>query len=192
MPISLSNAFASPTGLNSGSAGADTNTAAGTLYAVVQLESISNPTPTQVKNGNNGNGNPASGSDTKAISNAGTKSFSFSGLTKGTAYEVFFYHEDGSEQSGVASAVFVTDSDILEFTGNKNVVEEETGNPVEGATVYVTRPMVAEAPKTATTDANGEAVITGLEPGATYRCWAEKDINGDGEIETPEVRLRTP
>ena len=76
----------------------------------------------------------------------------------------------------------------IAFTGS-NAVTDQNDNPVDGATVYAVN-LASSTVASATTDANGEATISGLDAGTDYRTWAEKDTDSDGDLETTQVIIR--
>lgn len=135
---------------------------------------------------------------TQPQTSTGSFSATLTGLTEGTTYE---YRAkvvgNGTTYDGTTELLTTnaatpppTDPGSLAFTG-ENRVENASGVPVEGATVYAVRLGVDLAPVSATTDANGEATITGLPSGVEYRTWAEKQFAGQTEIDTTQVIIRT-
>lgn len=97
LPIDL------PLSDTTGYLGVTTNKDNGTLYYVVTT-SATPPTAAQVKAGQDDGGAAATFAGSQAISSAGAKTDTATGLTSNTAYYAYFMHEDASaNQSSVAS-----------------------------------------------------------------------------------------
>ena len=89
---------------------ASTNQASGRLYAILtQVSAL--PTAAQVKAGQDSTGTPVA-SQNQAITSAGSKAFSFLGLTPSTTYYGFLMHENSSglQSPVVATGAVVTDA----------------------------------------------------------------------------------
>lgn len=108
-PPTLSSPTGAQTGSTTGTGGATTNEANGTMY-VVASTSATAPSAAQVKAGQMHTGAAAAASGSVAVSSTGAKSVNFTGLTPSTTYYAHAMHEDasGNQSSVVSSASFTT------------------------------------------------------------------------------------
>jgi hypothetical protein len=88
---------------------ATTDTASGTLYAVVVPFADTTPTAAQIVAGTNAAG-AAAPSANLAVTSTGVKQMLVRGLTAATFYKVCFAHQAAGINSGVVSANFTTDT----------------------------------------------------------------------------------
>ena len=107
------------------------------------------------------------------------------GLDPGTEYEYRVRHTDKDGDSLYSLPTSFTTESVAGTISIANV-QDQDGNPIEGATVIA----VLEA-ATATTDADGNAVITVDEPNTDYYVFAHKDVDTDGDMETSQAEERT-
>lgn len=109
----LSNPVVSNVKGKSASAFVDCSEASGTIYAIAGLASAnaSNPSAAQIIAGNNQDGSAAPWDFNSTVLSAGTKEFAVTGLNAGSAYRVFFVHDDGAgNYSNVTFAELATKS----------------------------------------------------------------------------------
>lgn len=108
-PPTLSSPTGTQTGSTTGTGGATTNEANGTMY-VVASTSATAPSAAQVKAGLMHTGAAAAASANAVVSSTGAKSVNFTGLTPSTTYYAHTMHEDASanQSSVVSSASFTT------------------------------------------------------------------------------------
>lgn len=105
----------SPTGTSTGTTtatvGATTDEGDGTMYAVVTA-GATQPSIAQIKAGQDSGGLAAAWSGSQAVSSAGAKTFSATGLTAATTYYVHVVHTDAAANDSnlVSSASFTTSS----------------------------------------------------------------------------------
>lgn len=128
--VSLSNVTVQNIGETSADVAVTTSVDDGTLYMVV-TQSATDPTKSQIKNGNNHNGSAAVDAQTLNVTETGQKSFSITGLSKATAYYVYFMHEAAS---GVQSAVTGTGRFSLTGASVTFTIQDVDGNPITSET----------------------------------------------------------
>jgi len=130
----------SPTGTATGASTAtgtvDTDTANGTMYAVV-TSSATKPTAAQVKSGLNNGGTSAIWGGSQAISSTGTKTLNASGLTTGLQQYFHYMHENATGgQSTVATSSAFTPAgtaSLATVSADNIVLLGETGAKAVGA-----------------------------------------------------------
>lgn len=96
---------------------ATTDTASGTLYAVVVASAASTPTAAQIAAGTDAAG-AAAPNGSLAIGTTGQKNVLVRGLTAATAYKVCMTHGDVSNFSNVVTGSFTTDTLVASFATN--------------------------------------------------------------------------
>ena len=94
---------------------ATTNTASGTLYAVVVPSADATPTAVQISESKNAAGTVITQSGNQAVTSTGAKTLLIRNLTAATSYKVCLTHQAGSEYSNVVTASFTTDTLIISF-----------------------------------------------------------------------------
>jgi len=133
-------ALTSPTGTATGASTATgtvaTDTANGTLYAVV-TSSATKPTAAQVKSGLNSSGTSAIWGGSQAVSATGTKTVNASGLTTGIQQYFHYMHENATGgQSTVATSSAFTPAgtaSLATVSADNIVLLGETGAKAIGA-----------------------------------------------------------
>jgi hypothetical protein len=93
---------------------ATTDTASGTLYAVVVASAASTPTAAQIVAGTDAAG-AAAPNGSVAITTTGQKQVLVRGLTAVTAYKVCMTHAEGANTSNVVTGSFTTDTLVISF-----------------------------------------------------------------------------
>jgi hypothetical protein len=96
---------------------ATTNTASGTLYAVVVASAASTPSAAQIVAGTDAAG-AAAPNGNAAVSSTGVKQALVMGLTAVTAYKVCMTHRANNNNSNVVTGTFTTDTLVVAFATN--------------------------------------------------------------------------
>jgi hypothetical protein len=96
---------------------ATTDTASGTLYAVVVASAASTPSAAQIVAGTDAAGAAAPNGNV-GVSSTGAKALLVRNLTAVTAYKVCFAHQAGGLNSNVVTASFTTDTLVIAFATN--------------------------------------------------------------------------
>ena len=124
----LSSATASSSGATTGSLGVTTDEGNGTLYVVVTT-SATQPSVAQIKAGQNNSGTSAAYSSSQSISSTGTKTFSATGLTTGTAYYAHFVHTDAAanDSNRASSSSFTPAASGVFFQPNLSAASTVNG-----------------------------------------------------------------
>lgn len=104
----LSSAVGTSTGATTGTVGATTNEANGTLYGVVTT-SATQPSISQIKAGQNDGGTSAAYASSQSITTTGAKTFSATGLTTSATCYAHLVHTDaaGNNSNRLSSSSFV-------------------------------------------------------------------------------------
>jgi uncharacterized repeat protein (TIGR02059 family) len=102
-PAALTSATATSVTTTTATIGATTDTAAGTLYAVITT-SATPPSAAQVKAGQNNGGTSAVWAGSNASLVVGANTFAATGLTADTAYHSYFVQDDGADSNVLAGS----------------------------------------------------------------------------------------
>lgn len=108
-PPTLTSPIGTATGSTTATAGATTDEANGTMYAIVSTSGTA-PTATQIQAGQSASGAAAAWSGNQAITTTGAKTLSATGLTASTTYYAHVQHKDaaGNNSTVVTSTSFTT------------------------------------------------------------------------------------
>jgi hypothetical protein len=115
---------------------ATTDTASGTLYAVVVASAASTPTAAQIVAGTDAAG-AAAPNGSVAVSSIGVKNVLVRGLTAVTAYKVCMTHRANSANSNVVTGSFTTDTLVIAFAtaGAATNMTASTGSAAFGTSI---------------------------------------------------------
>lgn len=159
-----------------------TDTATGTAYCVVTT-SATPPSAAQIKAGDDHTGTDAVWADDQAVSAAGVLTFEPTGLTAETQYYAYIVHDDGSDDSNVATAGFLTPSSTLGWTVNPAVDSVGAGTIIVTATPNQACEVHAIALALSATDVTDPASVVAGEDGDESPAAAhDSDTSTGGEV----------